>query len=121
MFRRVIYPIVCWVSRQQRFATNWEVEKIVYIPLRNLFDPSNYAHYRLRLEPHQTSRLKPDKRDFRCFIHEHENESEHLWGATFRITMAFLELVFGFKPPEIESLPVVDGKLGANYYTGILG
>jgi hypothetical protein len=121
MFHRVIYPVMCWVNRQKRFRTNWEVEKIVYIPLKNLLDPSKYAHYRLRLETHTESRLEPDKRDFLCFIHDHEDESEHLWGATFRITMAFLELVFGFKPPEIESLPLIDGVLGENYYSGIVG
>jgi hypothetical protein len=32
--------------------------------------------------------------------------------------MVFLEIVFGFKPPAIESLPVVYGSLSENYLTG---
>ncbi len=119
MFHRVIYPIVCWVFRQKRFITNWEVDKVFYIPLRNLFDLSKYAHYKLKIDPGTEKSLDSDKRDFRCFIHDHKDASEHLWGATFRITMAFLELVFGFKPPEIDLLPVVNGILGEDYYNGI--
>jgi len=86
MFQRVIYPMVCWISRQKRFSPNWEVEDII--------------------------------KDFPCFLHEHNNSVEKLWGATFRITMVFLEIVFGFKPPDIDSLPVVHGTLDENYLTG---
>ena len=48
MFQRVIYPMVVWVSGQKRFYPNWEVEKIIYIPLRDLLNPAGYARYRLR-------------------------------------------------------------------------
>ncbi len=118
MFRRIIYSLVCWIPRQKRFWPNWEVEKVVYIPLRNLLDPKNYARYRLQFE------IKPQKvqnqgtGEFPCFIHKDQDVTENLWGATFRITMAFLDLVFGFKPPELQSLPVVEGTLDANYLTG---
>ncbi len=118
MFHRKIYPMVCWIAKQKRFFPNWEVEKVVYIPIKNLLTPSKYARYRLYLEKPLENRNKQNIQDFPCFLHKHQGESEVLWGATFRITMVFLEIVFGFKPPDIESLPVVHGTLHDNYLTG---
>ena len=118
MFQRVIYPMVCWISGQKRFSPNWEVEKIVYIPLKNLLMNSNYARYRLNIKTQHGNEKNSIVKDFPCFLHEHNDGVEKLWGATFRITMVFLEIVFGFKPPDIESLPVVHGTLDENYLTG---
>jgi hypothetical protein len=118
MFRRIIYPLVCWVPRQRRFRPNWEVEKVVYISVRSLMNPNNYARYRLRFDIASQARDGRSVKEFRCFIHQEGGTVETLWGATFRITMRFLEIVFGFKPPEIETLETVDGRLGENYLTG---
>ncbi len=118
MFQRVIYPMVCWISGQKRFSPNWEVEKIVYIPLKNLLMNSNYARYRLNIKTQHGNEKNSIVKDFPCFLYEHNDSVEKLWGATFRITMVFLEIVFGFKPPDIESLPVVHGTLDENYLTG---
>ena len=118
MFRKVIYPMVCWTGRQKRFFPNWEVERVVYIPIKNLLDPSNYACYRLHIE----SSLKNgdlNTKEYPCFLHEYQEEPEVLWGATFRITMVFLGTIFGFKPPDMDSLPVIYGSLGENYLTGV--
>lgn len=118
MFRKVIYPMVCWNGRQKQFFPNREVERVVYIPLQNLLTPSNYARYRLRIATDHENRKNLDGKDFPCFVHEYQDESEVLWGATFRITMVFLEIIFGFKPPIMDSLPVINGSLGENYLTG---
>lgn len=118
MFGRVIYPMVCWTHRQRKFFPNWEVEKVVYIPLQNLLNPSNYARYRLDIGLPNKSGKNIQIIDYPCFLHENSDEREVLWGATFRITMAFLENVFGFKPPAVESLPVIHGSLDENYLTG---
>ena len=118
MFHRVIYPMVCWVSRQKQFSPNWEVERVVYIPLQNLLNPSNYARYRLRIETSRGDGKNSEVIDYPCFIQKDKNNNDILWGATFRITMVFLELVFGYKPPDMESLPVVFGSLDKNYLTG---
>ena len=56
--------------------------------------------------------------DFPCFRHESKDETEVLWGATYRMTTVFLELVFDFYPPELASLPVINGTLDDNYLTG---
>jgi hypothetical protein len=118
MFERVIYPMVCWISGQKRFSPNWEVEEVVYIPLKNLLMHSNYARYRLNIKTQHGNEKNSIVKDFPCFLHEHNDGVEKLWGATFRITMVFLEIVFGFKPPDIESLPIVHGTLDENYLTG---
>ncbi len=110
--------MVCWINLQKRFSPNWEVEKVVYIPLQDLLNPSFYARYRLNIETSKDNENHPDIRDYPCFIQQSENGTEILWGATFRITMVFLEIVFGFKPPDIKSLPVLSGSLDKNYLTG---
>ena len=92
MFQRIIYPMVIWVTRQKRFYPNWEVEKIVSIPLRDLLNPTQYARYHLRIETPSTGEYV---NTFPCFRYEKEDPTEILWGATFRITMAFLNIIFG--------------------------
>ena len=118
MFQRVIYPMVCRIGRQKRFMPNWEVEKIVYIPFKDLLNPSYYARYRVKIETSREAQNHPDIREYPCFIHHCGDSTEVLWGATFRITMVFLEIVFGFRPPDMESLPIVFRSLDENYLTG---
>lgn len=121
MLNRVIYPMVCWVSKQKKFYPNWEVDKIVTIPLENLLNSSNYALYKLQIIFPDKHNNNPDKQkqiiDLPCFLHKDKNNTEMLWGATFRITMDFLHIMFNFKPPENKSLKVVHGTLDKNYIT----
>jgi hypothetical protein len=112
MFRRVIYPMAVWVSDQKRFYPNWEVEKIVYIPLRNLFDPAKYARYCLKIQNPSAGDIL---NTFPCFRYEKGGEAEILWGATYRITVGFLKRVFDFEPPDMHSLPEIRGRLGKSY------
>jgi 8-oxo-dGTP pyrophosphatase MutT (NUDIX family) len=118
MFYRVLYPMVVWI-RQKFFLPNWEVEKIVHIPIRNLLNADNYACYRLHSqtdpESGQSERLDED---FPCFRHLEEKEKEVLWGVTFRTVMAFLKIIFRFEPPEISTLPVIRGALDEKYLDG---
>jgi hypothetical protein len=118
MFQREIYPFVCWVSRQRRYYPNWEVEKIVHIPLDHLLESANYARYRIEIsipnDEHHSPRRK-EVRDFPCFLHKQDGRTERLWGATFRITMNFLKWVYGFEPPAMEELMTIEGKLDRNY------
>jgi 8-oxo-dGTP pyrophosphatase MutT (NUDIX family) len=118
MFRRVIYPMVGWVARQKRFILNWEVEKVIYIPLQNLLNPIHYGRYQLHVVPHLQKKLNRTTDDFACFIYHDGNETELLWGVTYRIVILFLELVFGFKPPPMASFPVVHGILDEAYLRG---
>jgi hypothetical protein len=118
MFQRTIYPLVAWVDRQKRFSPNWEVEKVVDIPLKDLLDPANYARYRLNLPPNGDSDSIITMRHYPCFRFQANNDAELLWGATYRIVTKFLNYVFGFTPPDPMSTPIIKGTLDQNYLTG---
>ena len=118
MFQRVLYPMVVWITRQSRFFPNWEVEKIVYIPLQNLVNPEYYGCYRLHFQASDEGRSPGFTEDFPCFCHENEQGKDVLWGVTYRIVTAFLEMVFGFCPPDVASRPVIYGALDQQYLTG---
>jgi 8-oxo-dGTP pyrophosphatase MutT (NUDIX family) len=116
LFKRSIYPLACWVSSLEGLQPNWEVERIVLIPLRHLMAPHRYGRYRLRFTAQENE--TQGKEDYPCFVHQGRRGTEVLWGATFRITMDFLERVYGFRPPRLEGLPVVPGRLGRSYMNG---
>jgi hypothetical protein len=118
MFDRVIYPLVAWVNHQHLFHPNWEVEKVIYIPLRDLLTPENYVCYRMQMGDSSNPSQNSPTNDFGGFRFTFQDESELLWGATYRFTMIFLDYIFGFTPPEITSLPVVNGSLNRYYHTG---
>ncbi|GBC63907.1 CoA pyrophosphatase [Desulfonema ishimotonii] len=118
IFRRVIYPLVGWVSRQKHFHPNREVDRVVYIPLKSLLEPAHYACYRVQYDARIRRKLNRASQDFPCFRYEAGAESEVLWGATFRIVMTFLEIAFGFRPPPPDTLPVISGKLRGGYLGG---
>jgi 8-oxo-dGTP pyrophosphatase MutT (NUDIX family) len=118
LFHRVIHPMVGWVNGQKRFFPSWEVEKIVTVPLRSLLNPSHYACYRLSVSPHLKGRFSWNTRDFPCFLYSYQNQTELLWGVTYRIVTLLLDLVFGFRPPDPATLPLVLGKLNEAYING---
>jgi hypothetical protein len=118
MFKRTIYPMVGWINRQKRFFPNWEVAEVVYVPLRDLLNPVYYSRYRLRMGTNPGRGQTESIQDFPCFRLQAQNKQEILWGATYRITLDFLEQVFGFTPPAIATLPVVEGALDESYLTG---
>jgi hypothetical protein len=105
-FGRIVYPMVAWSHGQKAFSPNWEVERIVYIPLSRFFDAGAYAKLsaahlsRYRGKAH----LAPGE-EFPCLVYEGGEMREILWGLTYRIVMRFLDIVFDFKPPPMSSLP----------------
>ncbi len=118
LFVRVIHPLVGWVSKPQRFVPNWEVDRIVAIPLRHLLDPGHYYRYRLYVAPDAQGAVEPPTQDFPCFVHQDGVHVEVLWGATFRIVTLFLFKVFDFSPPDVSDRPIVPGLLDAAYLNG---
>lgn len=106
MFRKKIFPMAGWIQRQSRFFPNWEVEKIVYLPIQNLLDATNYAVCRLHVSDGDSPDFPPYM-DYPCFVHNNPQESELLWGATYRIVVSFLKRVFDFSPPPQENLQIV--------------
>jgi 8-oxo-dGTP pyrophosphatase MutT (NUDIX family) len=118
LFRRVVHPMVAWVRWQKRFRLSREVEKIVRIPLRSLLDPSLYGCYRLTVPPHLEWRFQGEEHDFPCFLQPNRDGADLLWGVTYRMVTLLVELVFGFKPPPLASLPVTRGTLDSSYISG---
>ena len=117
-FRRKIYPMVCWVVKQKQFYPNREVESVVRIPLRELLQPDNYAGLRMTMKTNNENGQQIKRRMLPCYLHKRPENIERLWGATYRMIMAFLDLIFGFKPPELDILPVVKSRLDDTYLTG---
>ncbi len=118
MFERHIYPLVGWVANHRNLVPNWEVERIVHIPLLRLMDPQRYGRYNLTF--HTRQGVSHRNEQFPCFVHQGRNGREVLWGATFRITMDFLRVVFGFELPDLKGAPVIDRQLGQTYLNGSL-
>ncbi len=116
LFRRLIYPLAAWAPGPQRYRPNWEVQRVVTIPLRHLLDPGHYVRCEMQVEPPRPeplpSRIHP------AFRLGPGGGAEILWGATYRIVVSFLQAVFGFTPPAPERLPLVNAHLGEDYLTG---
>ena len=121
---RFIFPMVGWIPKQNRFLHNWEVEKIVYIPFRNLLDPQNYGVFEIRLAGKDKMIDTGMPLCHAGYLHQSESgpesgpkaESDLLWGATYRIVMDFLHIVFRFTPPEMKFLPTMAWELDENYF-----
>lgn len=118
MFRRIIYPVAAWVPRQKRFFPNWEVEKIVPLPLGLLLQPQGYLRCRLIYPENAQRKFDRKTEDFPCFRYDGENGCDLLWGATYRIVATFLKLVCGFRPPPLDKRPLVTRALTESYLTG---
>ncbi len=118
LFRRVIHPLAAWVSYQKEFTLGWEVDRIVQFPLRALLDPLNYAVYRMYVPRHLEWRFRGKDVDFPCFIYKSRGRAELLWGATFKIVTTFMEMIFGFRIPDIKKLPLVPATISDEYVLG---
>lgn len=118
MFRRVIHPLVVWGGWQRHYYPNWEVERVVNIPVRQLLNPERYICYRLSMPASPADDTNSGRRDFPAFRFATPDGVEILWGATFRIAMGFLKIVLDFSPPKIETLKVVERELPPRYMTG---
>jgi hypothetical protein len=118
MFQRTIYPVAAWVPRQKHFFPNWEVEKIVPLPLDLLLKPGGYLRCRLIYPGDAQQKFNRRAEDLPCFRHDGRNGSDLLWGATYTIVTTFLELVLGFRPPPLNSRPLVMKTMAPDYLSG---
>ncbi len=115
---RIIYPMIGWTN-QKKFRPNWEVERIVYIPLENLMETSNYGRCRLQIMPELASAFSNIDEEFPCFVHRGRQGTELLWGITYRMVNSFLEIISDFVPPDLASLPVFYKQMDKHYMNGI--
>lgn len=119
LFQRTIYPMAVWINRQKHFFPNWEVDKIIRIPLADLLSAENYGQIAISGKGINHGPLKMSKREFPCFIYRDHDQNELLWGATYRITINFLQTVFDFVPPDTESLPIIHRRIDRHYLQGM--
>ncbi|MBN2283434.1 MAG: CoA pyrophosphatase [Deltaproteobacteria bacterium] len=118
LFPRVIFPVVGLVRTPWRFRPNWEVEKVVEIPLAAFFRDENYAFFSLSHHGDGNG-TSPVSWQFPCLIHrEPGGNDEILWGATFNIILSFLKAVFDHELPEIDRDNQVHRTIDASYMTG---
>ena len=100
MFKRTMFPFVGFVRGNPCYRTNWEVDKVVSVPLKNFFSLENYGICLVESEmkiPSHPSRPERNSREFPCLIHrDGDGREEILWGATFFVITSFLKTVFDF-------------------------
>ncbi|MFA7465699.1 MAG: CoA pyrophosphatase [Syntrophales bacterium] len=116
LFTRTIFPVAGFIRKNWRPRTNWEVEKVVAIPVRNLLENGNYALF--RVEATDDFGVPVNSSLFPCFIHrDSDGTEEFLWGATYQIVMTFLKVAFDFDPRP-NSDKILKKVLRPGYLTG---
>jgi len=120
VFSRIIFPVVGLARRDWTFQPNREVERVIEIPLKALFDRNQYGTLTVEIESTLPFRHEVEPvRNFPCFLYTPPGGREEvLWGATMSIVLNFLQIVFGFNLPEESSNRVVRKSLRPDYATG---
>lgn len=118
--RWIIFPMVGRVQHLWTHKLNWEVDKIVSIPLQNFYNAENYAIYRLQEREEQDGGNR-SYREFPCLIHKQSGEEEILWGATFYIIRSFLKIVIPDPLPLPDGRRVISKTLRSDYLAGKRG
>lgn len=120
LFKRTIFPLVCFVKKDWNYQLNPEVEKIIEIPLTTFFDEIHYGRYNIETSK-QLKKDNQEARQFPCLIiHDKDGNEEILWGATFYIIVNFLKIIFNFEIPDLSSKIIIKRTLGPEYLKGIL-
>lgn len=115
-FPRTIFPIAGRILDPWKGRPNWEVEKILSVPLRSFLDPDRYALCRMRLPA--SSGAEGTEWEAPCFLVPDLGQEEILWGATFQILSKFLEAVADFSVSGVRPTRTVVKNLPAHYLTG---
>lgn len=116
LYDRIIYPMVAWTKRRQFYRANGEVEKLIFISFEALLDSRNYAFFRLAYPEGIPLHIDTSRGEMPCFLHQDGDQTEVLWGATYRIVVNFLYQLFGFSPPSIDELPRIKNHLKPGYF-----
>jgi len=118
LFRRTIFPLVAHVKKPWVGKMNPEVDKLIEIPLKQFFEVHHYARFIIE-SPSTIPAQEDEPPFFPCFVHDDaEGHQEILWGATFKIIMTFLHIVFQFQLPYIPATHQFRRVLTSDYLTG---
>ena len=117
-FPKIIFPVVGRTVGRWQARPNWEVEKIVRVPIRAFFDPANYALVNLIAPPPLTRHDDLGQSELPCMVIRNNNQREILWGATFNIIINFLYIVLDLPLDFIHNQNEVEMDLPPHYFTG---
>ncbi len=117
-FSRIIFPIVGIIDGSWKARPNWEVDKIIQLPLNLFFSPANYALCSINTISPLQHKLGADFWELPCIVVPDEEGEEILWGATFKILLSFMESVFSLPLNDINPSRKIYKELPSYYYTG---
>ena len=117
-FSQVIFPVVGRIKHSWKPRPNWEVEKVIRLPLREFFQPENYALCKVSLPPLARKKFGVESWEVPCLVVRDDGSDEILWGATFRILLTFMTQVFDLSVEQIHPVRKIQKKMPANYYAG---
>jgi len=116
---RVVFPLVGRVRGGWRERPNWEVEKILRLPVRAFLRPDSYVTYRLNLSGAVRERFGVDRWEVPGLAVPCDGGEEILWGLTFKILLVFMEQVVSMPIAGIQPARTVERDLPGHYYEGI--
>ena len=118
LFPRTIFPLVGFVNSGHSFRPNYEVERLVDIPVQAFFQQENYG----TLTTTTDSGLRPSGNSSEalpCLTYRDPVGRENvLWGATFFIIESFFKIVFDFQIPQAQTGFAVNKTIDAHYVSG---
>ena len=117
-FPRYIFPVVGRIKKPWKERLNWEVERIVRVPLRMFFDVDNYAMYSQILPMPLREKAGMDRWELPCLVIREDGRDEILWGATFRILLHFVQTVTDLSIAKLNPQRRIDRDLPPDYFTG---
>ena len=117
-FPRYIFPVVGRIRKSWKEKLNWEVERIIRVPLRMFLDTDNYAMYSQILPLTLREMAGMDRWELPCLVIRDEGGEEILWGATFRILLYFVETVMDLPIEKINPQRRIERDLPTDYFTG---
>jgi len=117
-FPRIIFPLVGRITGRWNAKPNWEVEKIIRVPIRSFFDPSNYALYSPRVPSSFKNRPGTEWLEIPCMVVQEGDDEEILWGATFGIIINFIQLITDLSLDMIHPQRKIERDLPVDYFTG---
>ncbi len=98
--KKIVYPMVGFLSKPKEFKIGREIEKNIFLPLSSLCSEDSYGTYTLVMTGKYRELAGMDTWDAPCFAIKQENsQDEILWGATFKMLMSLMKVVFDFDPP----------------------
>ncbi len=114
----VIFPLVGRVKQGWKYKLSPEVDEIVYVPLHLFFQPERYALYSLEVPESLVAQGIPNPWEFPCLVYGEDEKEEILWGATFKIILSFLRIVFDDPIPMPAGSRVIRKLLDESYLSG---